>query len=78
MKQQGEIILSKREYEIACLVAQKHGDKEIANFLNISHSTVRFHIKNVRSKIQVLGRVGIAVWVIKQEFHNKQSPTYQK
>lgn len=63
--------LSPREHDIARLVSQEKLDKEIARDLQISHCTVRYHINELREKLNVRGRVGIAVWIIKHEWSDK-------
>jgi DNA-binding CsgD family transcriptional regulator len=65
-------LISAREREIARLVARELSDKEIAKRLEISHCTVRFHLKNIQQKLGVAGRVGIAVWVVEQGLHRLQ------
>ena len=49
--------LSKREKEVLKLVLQGKSNKQIAFALNISVSTVEFHLKNVFVKFQVSSRV---------------------
>jgi len=49
--------LSKREKEVLKLVLQGKSNKQIAFALNISVSTVEFHLKNVFAKFHVSSRV---------------------
>jgi len=49
-------ILSDRERQIIALLAQGLRDRDIANHLIISESTVKFHIKNVLAKLNVRTR----------------------
>ena len=51
-----EEILTAREQEILGLVAQGLGDKEIAARLTISLHTVKSHLRNILSKLQVSSR----------------------
>lgn len=48
--------LSKREQEVLGLVAAGFSDKEIANNLTLSLHTVKTHLRNILSKLQVSGR----------------------
>ncbi|MHB0923424.1 MAG: response regulator [Bellilinea sp.] len=53
----GEIYeLSRREQEVLGLVAEGCSDKEIATRLTISLHTVKTHLRNILSKLQVSGR----------------------
>jgi DNA-binding CsgD family transcriptional regulator len=49
-------LLSEREQEIMTLLAQGLRDRDIANTLIISESTVKFHINNVLSKLKARTR----------------------
>ncbi len=49
-------LLSIREREIFDLISQIKTNKEIANELNISVNTVKFHIKNIYGKLEVKNR----------------------
>lgn len=48
--------LSPREQEVLGLVARGQSDKEIANSLTLSLHTVKTHLRNILSKLQVGGR----------------------
>jgi len=48
--------LSRREQEVLGLVAEGFSDKEIAAHLTISLHTVKTHLRNILSKLQVSGR----------------------
>lgn len=52
-----ENLLSRREKEVARLLVQGKSNKQIALELNISESTVEFHLKNIYSKLGVDSRV---------------------
>jgi DNA-binding NarL/FixJ family response regulator len=51
-----EIMLTQREQEVLGLVAQGMADKEIAAALSISLHTVKTHLRNILSKLQVTNR----------------------
>ena len=48
--------LSLREIEVLTLLYEGKINKEIANALNISPNTVKFHIKNIYTKMEVSSR----------------------
>jgi DNA-binding CsgD family transcriptional regulator len=48
--------LSAREIDIVTLLSQGLINKEIAQRLNISVNTVKFHVKNVYSKLKISSR----------------------
>ncbi len=48
--------LTKREQQILELVVRRLSNKEIAEILNVSERTVKFHVSNLFSKLQVHGR----------------------
>ncbi len=58
-------ILTKREQEIFNLLVKNKSTKEIANSLKISEKTVRNHISNAMQKLEVKGRAGAVVELLK-------------
>ncbi len=48
--------LTEREYEILTLIAQRRSNPEIAALLHLSPKTVRNHVSNIFSKLQVADR----------------------
>ena len=57
--------LTKREIEVLHLVAQGHSNETIAELLSITERTVRFHIANLFSKLQVSSRIEIVLQAIR-------------
>ncbi len=57
--------LSKREREVAALVAQGSTNPEIAEQLMISERTVVSHLEHVRTKLDLRSRTQVAVWAAK-------------
>ncbi len=58
-----EQTLTQREVEIARLVAEGISNRDIANRLFISEGTVKNHITNILSKLELSHRTQIAVYV---------------
>lgn len=56
--------LSEREIEILKLVARGQNNKKIAKFLCISENTVRNHLYNIFSKINVHCRTQAVLWAV--------------
>jgi DNA-binding NarL/FixJ family response regulator len=58
--------LSAREIEVLKLVARGHSNKEIAGFLHIVEGTVKIHVTNILSKLQVADRTQAVVVAMKR------------
>lgn len=58
-------ILTKREKEVFELLIDNNTTDDIAKKLNISEKTVRNHISNVMQKLDVKGRAGAVVELLK-------------
>jgi DNA-binding NarL/FixJ family response regulator len=58
--------LTAREREIAALVAQGKSNREIADELVISETTVERHIANIFLKLGFNSRTQIAVWAVEK------------
>jgi DNA-binding NarL/FixJ family response regulator len=54
--------LTKREFEIAALVALALTDNQIAFKLHLSVFTVRCHVDNILYKLSLVNRVAICRW----------------
>jgi predicted ATPase/DNA-binding CsgD family transcriptional regulator len=55
--------LTRREWEIARLVAQGHSNREIAGALVIAQRTAESHVENILVKLGFTSRAQIAAWV---------------
>ena len=58
--------LTKRELEILSLIAQELTSGQIANYLNISITTVESHRRNMFRKLEVQSVVGLVIEALKQ------------
>ncbi|SMD21996.1 regulatory protein, luxR family [Kibdelosporangium aridum] len=55
--------MTKREQQVADLVAQGATNKEIAGRLNISRRTAEVHVDHILRKLKFASRAQIAAWV---------------
>ncbi len=60
--------LSKREIEIATLIAEGSTNKEIAQKLFIAESTVKVHVKNALNKLELRNRQQLAAYAVLQNW----------
>ena len=56
-------VLTAREMEVAQLIAKGENNKRIAAMLNISERTVKAHLTSIFSKLKVLDRLHLALYV---------------
>ena len=54
--------LSRREFEVAGLIAQAWTNKAIASHLSITPGTVGVHVTKLNHKLGTKNRAGIAAW----------------
>lgn len=66
--------LSPRELDVLKLVAQGLRNKEIGAKLNISEDTVKIHVKNIFSKLNVIDRTQAVVQASQRGFIRLQGP----
>jgi predicted ATPase/DNA-binding CsgD family transcriptional regulator len=64
--EEAKAILTRREAEVARLVATGASNRKIANKLSISDQTVKFHVHNILNKLSVETRTEIAAWHARQ------------
>ena len=62
----GGVALTRREREVALLVARGRTNRQIANHLLIAERTVEGHLDRIRGKLDVRSRTQVAVWVVEQ------------
>ena len=58
-------MLSEREQQILVLVAQGLSNKQIALHLAISENTVKVHVRNIFSKINVASRTEASLYAVR-------------
>lgn len=58
-------ILTDREREVFLLLVKNYSTLDIANTLKISEKTVRNHISNAMQKLEVKGRTGAVIELLK-------------
>ena len=61
-----DIVLTRREHEVLCLIAQSLSDQEIAEQLVISVHTVKSHVHNILAKLQLSHRYEAARFALDQ------------
>jgi DNA-binding NarL/FixJ family response regulator len=59
--------LTRRELEIAALVAEGLSNKQIAARLVIGQRTAETHIENIMNKLGVSTRAQVAAWAVAQD-----------
>ncbi|GAA0540714.1 non-specific serine/threonine protein kinase [Saccharopolyspora erythraea NRRL 2338] len=64
---EGELALTRREREVAALVAEGKSNKEIAADLVISQRTAEAHVEHILVKLGFTSRLQIATWVAQRE-----------
>jgi len=62
--------LTEREHDVVRLIAQGHSNQEIAQALVISEKTVKTHVSNILSKLQLEDRTQLAIYAIKRGLVN--------
>ncbi len=63
--------LTKREREVATLIAQGKTSREIASLLVISERTAEGHVNNILGKLGFTSRAQIAAWVVERGLTNR-------
>jgi len=57
-------LLTRREHDVARLVAQGHTNRAIGQRLIITEGTARVYVERILSKLDLHSRVQLAVWAI--------------
>lgn len=64
-RQSGEEILTRREHEVLCFIAEGYSNKGISDKLRISEKTVKNHVSNILRKLDLQDRTQAAIYAIK-------------
>ena len=59
--------LSRREWEVALLIARGYTNQQIASELVLTPGTVANHVAHILTKLDLQSRTQVAVWLIRQE-----------
>ena len=59
--------LTRREREVAALVATARSNREIAAELYVNTKTIEFHLANLFSKLGVRNRTALAAWWLRHQ-----------
>jgi len=62
-----EPVLTRREWQVAELVAGGHSNKEIAASLVMSQRTAETHIQHILAKLGLVNRAQVAAWMTAQQ-----------
>ena len=63
--------LTEREREILTHLAQGESNKVIARALDISHDTVKLHVRHILAKLNLTSRVEAAIFAVEHKFNNQ-------
>jgi DNA-binding NarL/FixJ family response regulator len=66
--------LSRREIEVAVLIAQGLTSKEVGRKLFIERGTVDTHVQHIYNKLQIESRPQLAVWLVDHGLLQRSSP----
>src|SRR5919108_6334808 len=67
--------LTRREREIARLVSEGLGDREISAKLFLSRRTVEWHLEQIRNKLGVSSRAQIAALIVREDYETSATIT---
>ena len=69
--EQGLSGLTRRELEVAALVARGLTNRQIADTLVITHATASSHVKHILARLEIDSRVQIATWTVERGLHRR-------
>jgi DNA-binding NarL/FixJ family response regulator len=70
-----KLALTRRELEVAALVARDLSNREIASRLVISERTADNHVANILSKLGARTRLQVAAWYVQQSHADPTTST---
>ena len=59
--------LTRRQHEVAVLIARGMTNRQIAEQLVVSPHTIERHVENILDKLRLSSRIEIAVWMVRHE-----------
>ena len=60
--------LTQREREVLSYLSRGQSNKAIARVLNISHDTVKLHVRHILAKLNLSSRVEAAVFAVEHKY----------
>jgi non-specific serine/threonine protein kinase len=69
-----DVPLTRREREVAALVATGRTNRQIGRTLGIAEKTAEVHVHNIMGKLGARSRAEVAAWVVAQGLHDPQVP----
>lgn len=66
----GKQVLTRREQEVLCFIAEGYSNKGISEKLVISEKTVKNHVSNILKKLELQDRTQAAIYAIKMNMVN--------
>jgi two-component system nitrate/nitrite response regulator NarL len=72
MRKNSLSLLTDRERQILAHIARGESNKAIAQALNISHDTVKLHVRHILSKLKLASRVEAAVFATEQRVQEER------
>ena len=70
--------LTERERQILEHLARGESNKTIARALDISHDTVKLHVRHILTKLNLNSRVEAAVFAVEQARRRRAAPAWSK
>ena len=70
--------LSRREREVATLVAAGMTNRQIAGRLFIAERTAEGHVERIRNKLGARSRIEVAAWAIEHRQHSEEDPKQRR
>lgn len=69
-----EALLTRREREVASLVATGRTNRQIGRALGIAEKTIEVHLHNIMNKLGAQGRAEVAAWAVARGLHDPGLP----
>jgi non-specific serine/threonine protein kinase len=69
----GSVKLSRREQEVAALLARGASNRQIADTLVIAERTAEMHVSNILAKLGLTARAQVAAWAAEQRAAEREA-----